>query len=330
VFLIDWNRARKQLRGFVKGSRRIALLAWAAETEVGHRGFLEAGGARLINQAIEATGGSTMHFGDRLCDVLGDEAAQDFVRFVFRTATEGMRSHQSLSLIQNRVQAELQTHFANEGLRLLQLASDHAGMIFELATLVRDGLRRIACATAIDSYQRMAKRAARFEHEADELVTAAREAVRRRPEYNALFRVVEAADDAADELEEAAFLLELLAESKPQGPALQALESLAELLLRGSEEWVKALSHASLAYTPGGAAALGGNADDFLISVDKLSEIEHGADDAERALIHAAVQRARNFRQLHMYSEIGRSLESASDALKWAGLMTRDYMLGPK
>ena len=92
VFLIDWNHARKQLRGFLRGPDRLALLRWAAETEIGHRGFLELGGARLVNQAIEATAGSSMHFGDRLCDVLGDEAALDFLRFVFRTATEGLLS----------------------------------------------------------------------------------------------------------------------------------------------------------------------------------------------------------------------------------------------
>ena len=73
MFLIDWNRARKQLRQFLRGPDRLALLlSWAAETEIGHRGFLELGGARLVNQAIEATAGSSMHFGDRLCDVLGD------------------------------------------------------------------------------------------------------------------------------------------------------------------------------------------------------------------------------------------------------------------
>ncbi len=46
VFLIDWNRARKQLRQFLRGPDRLALLAWAAETEIGHRGFLELGGAQ--------------------------------------------------------------------------------------------------------------------------------------------------------------------------------------------------------------------------------------------------------------------------------------------
>lgn len=327
AFLIDWNRARKQLRGFLHANQRNAVLAWAAEAEIGHRGFLELGGARLINQAIETAGGSAMHFGDRLCDVLGDEAAQTFVQFVFRVAMEGVRDHQSRSLIQDRVRAELQTHFASEGTRLLQMAADHAGMIFEIATLVREGIRAVA--SGGNGYQRRAKRARHFEHEADELVSAVREAVRRRPEYTPLFRVIETADDAADELEEAAFLLELLGENQAQGGPLHALEELAELLVSGAQEWVKALSHAAHGYTSEtGRASMRGDADDFLIAVDRLSELEHSADDAERALIHSAVQRARNFRQLHMYAEMGRSLESASDALKWAGLMTRDHLLG--
>lgn len=329
VFLIDWNRARKQLRTFLNGAERTAVLGWATEVEIGHRGFLELGGARLINQAIEAAGGSAMHFGDRLCDVLGDGAAQNFVQFVFRAATEGLRDHQSPGLIQDRVRAELQTHFRGEGLRLLALAGDHAGMIFEIATLVREGIRAIGAGSNGDSYKRLGQRARQFEHEADQLVAATREAVRRRVEYTPIFRVVEAADDAADELEEAAFLLELLAESKAQGETLHALEALAGSLVAGTQEWVKALSHAAHGYTPGGAGFIAdGDADDFLIAVDKLSELEHAADDAERALIHSAVQRARNFRQLHMYAEMGRSLESAADALKWAGLMTRDYLFG--
>ncbi len=329
VFLIDWNRARKQLRTFLDGPGRMALLGWAAEAEVGHRGFLELGGARLINQAIEAAGGSAMHFGDRLCDVLGNDAARDFVQFVFRAATEGLCEHQSQGLIQDRVRAELQTHFSGEGLRLLRLAGDHAGIIFEIATLVREGIRAIGAGSDGDGFKRIGKRARQFEHEADQLVAATREAVRRRAEYTPIFRVVEAADDAADELEEAAFLLELLAESKAQGEALHALEALADSLVAGTQEWVKALSRAAHGYTPRGAGAItDGDADDFLIAVDKLSELEHVADDAERALIHSAVQRARNFRQLHMYAEMGRSLESAADALKWAGLITRDYLFG--
>ena len=92
-----------------------------------------------------------MHFGDRLCGVLGDEAAMSFVRFVLRTAAEGLREHASTSLIQDRVRTELQAHFSSEGKRLLQLASEHASMIFEIASLVRDGIQRSAGAARLET-----------------------------------------------------------------------------------------------------------------------------------------------------------------------------------
>ena len=84
---------------------------------------------------------------------------------------------------------------------------------------MRDGIRGTSARTDKDNYTKLAKRARGFEHDADQLVITSREAIRRRPEYTALFRIVEAADDAADELEEVAFLLELLMNSRPDGEA---------------------------------------------------------------------------------------------------------------
>lgn len=327
VFLIDWNRARKQLRGFLRGKDRIALLGWAADAEVGHRGFLELGGAQLINRAIEDSGASAMHFGDRLCDVLGTEASMEFLRFVFRAAMEGLRDHQSASLIRDRVRAELQAHFSTEGRRLLLVAGEHAALIFEIATLARDGVRSIQAGDRAGSYERLARRASAYEHSADQLVAQSRDAVQRRPEYSVLFRLLETADNAADELEEVAFLIELLAESESGGPVLEALGALADLLVEAAQEWVKAVSHASRVDKPLGAGAQD-DVSDFLTSVDALFALEHRADDAERALTRAAVQRARDFRQLHIYSKMAHSLEEASDALKWSGLIARDYLLG--
>jgi len=69
-------------------------------------------------------------------------------------------------------------------------------------------------------------------------------------------------------------------------------------------------------------------ADDFLVAVARVSELEHRADDAERALTYATVQHATDFRQLHLYAEIGHGLEEAADALKRASLITREYVLG--
>jgi len=153
-------------------------------------------------------------------------------------------------------------------------------------------------------------------------VVAAREAVRKRPEYTPLFKAAEAADDTADELEEVAFLLGLLRASKPCGEALDAVGALASLLVEASQEWIKALGHAVHVKRAGQQE----DANDFLLAVDRLLALEHQADDAERALTYAVVQKARNFRQLHLYSEIGGSLEAAADALKSAVLIARDHL----
>jgi uncharacterized protein Yka (UPF0111/DUF47 family) len=315
VFLIDWNRARKQLRQFLRGPDRLALLAWAAETETGHRGFLELGGAHLVNQAIEATAGSSMHFGDRLCDILGNAETVAFLRFVFETATQGLLSGASHALIHDRIRVTLAAHFSNEERQLLRIASDHAGLIFELASLVCDGLQAGA-----EHADKRAKRARRFEHDADQLVGETREAIRRRPEFGIFLALLRAADDAADELEDAAFLLDFdMLDGKP----LEDLQTLADLLAEASQEWIKALGHA----TQIGLAAGHAETEDFLTAIDRVTALEHDADDAERALAACAVRHAKDFRQLHVFTALGARFEAAADALKHVSLMLRDHVL---
>jgi uncharacterized protein Yka (UPF0111/DUF47 family) len=315
VFLIDWNRARKQLRQFLRGPDRVTLLAWAAETEIGHRGFLELGGARLVNQAIETTAGSSMHFGDRLCDVLGDAETVAFLRFVFQTATDGLLAGASHALIHDRIRVTLATHFSNGERQLLRIAADHAGLIFELASLVRDGVQAGA-----DGAGKRAKRARRFEHDADQLVAETHLAVRRRPDFGVFLALLQGADDAADELEDAAFLLDLdLLEGKP----LAALQTLADLLAEASQEWIKALGHT----TQIGLSAGRAETEDFLTAIDRVTVLEHEADIAERALAACAVQHAKDFRQLHLFTAIGAKFEAAADALKHVSLLLRDHVL---
>ena len=136
-----------------------------------------------------------------------------------------------------------------------------------------------------------------------------REAVAKRPEYTVLFHLLETADNAADELEEVAFLLKLLAASKPEGKdALTELGSLADLLLEAAQEWIKALSHARQIDQPRGLGAQE-DARDFLTAIDALLALEHRADDTERALTFAVVQKARDFRQLHICSRMAHGLE---------------------
>ncbi len=315
VFLIDWNRARKQLRGFQRREDRLALLAWAAETDTGHRGFLELGGATLVNRAIEATAGSAMRFGDRLCEILGDAETTAFLQFVFRAATEGIMSTQSHALIQDRIRVALASQFKNEERQMLGRAAEHAGLVFELAALVVDGVRDEATHRS-----RRARRARRFEHDADRIVADVRDAVRRRPDYAVFLELVEAADEAADALEDVAFLIDL---ELLEGKALGALQDLADLLAAASQEWVKAVGHAGQI----GRAVGGDETEDFLAAIARIRALEHESDDAERLLAASAVQHAKDFRQLHLYSAVGDRLEAAADALEHASLILREHVL---
>jgi uncharacterized protein Yka (UPF0111/DUF47 family) len=246
---------------------------------------------------------------------LGDAEALKFMRSVFQAATEGLLSNQSQALIHDRIRVTLATHFSNEEQRLLRLAADHAGFIFELATSVRDGFQ-----AEPEEAAKRARRARRFEHDADHLVIETRDAVRLRPEYSVYVSLMQGADDAADELEDAAFLLSL---DKLQGKPLDALQTLANLLAEASQEWIKALGHA----TQAGAAADSLETEDFVASIDRLSALEHQADDAERDVAATAIKHADDFRQLHLFTAIGSKLESAADALKRASLILREHVL---
>lgn len=138
VFLIDWNRARKQLRGFLERDQRPVLLRWAADHDIGHRAFLQLGGKRLIWDAVDAAASRAIHLGDRLSDVLGPENAFAFVQFVFTTTTEGLLARQPAGLIGDRVRAELLEHLHSAETRLLGIAAEHAAHVFEIAASIRD------------------------------------------------------------------------------------------------------------------------------------------------------------------------------------------------
>jgi uncharacterized protein Yka (UPF0111/DUF47 family) len=318
VFLIDWNRARKQLRGFLKAEQRLRLLRWAADSDIGHRGFLELGGARLIWDAVEATAALSIHLGDRLYDVLGEEEAYAFVQFTFKTASEGLRARQSDGLIQDRICAELLNHLKTREGRLLKIAADHAGLIFEIGTAVRDSL----VGSAEDSAS-LAKRARRWEHEADQFVAETVLSVRRRPEFKPFQELIKAADDAADQLEEVAFLLGLF-ESAAEPRTWENLQQLSSVVAETTHEWVKAVGHAQHTQRHGSR----GDADDFLAAIARVSELEHDADDRERVVTVSAMKKATDFRQLQLLLDIRQGLGKASDSLKRASLILRDHVVG--
>ncbi len=328
VFLIDWNRARKRLAKFVEPADAIEILAWAAETETGHCPFLALGGEQLIYQAIDYAAKARLPYGEPLHEVLGRGRAVEYLKFVLRTASEGLLEHRSERLIRDEIKAELLAHFDTAQQSLIGLAGRHGVYIFEIAAGVRDCLLATPrndgeAADGEARVRRNAERAARWESRADRLVEEARSMVRRAAGTERFQALLEEADDAADGLEEAAFLLTLMPARDPASTLVEPLQRLGALLLDGAQDYVKCLEGAAHVRRAGAREDL----DDFLRAVDRLVAVEHAADDAARAVTAALVRNAADFRELHLGTEIARTLEEASDALSRSGLMMREYVI---
>jgi uncharacterized protein Yka (UPF0111/DUF47 family) len=322
VFLIDWNRARKALQALVPKESAVPLLRWAADAELGHRAFLEVGGEQLVYDAMAAVMRTPVRFGERLEDSLGVEPAVAFLRFVLRETAEGLLEGRSHSLIRERVRAELANAFAAAGERLLEPVQRHAAVTRDLAATV-SRLSRLD--GTIDPREAAARAKAR-EREADEIVVEVRSLVERIPEEGAFERVVQAADDAADEMEEAIFALTLLPASVARYADVgAALKRLGELVEGATAAWVECVDTARRASR--GAAWT--ETRPFLDAVDRVVTIERETDEAER---HAAAAlmacEGIDARVLVVATQIAERLEAATDALLHAGLTLRDHVLG--
>ena len=174
VFLIDWNRARKQLRGFAGKSEAVALLDWAAAENLGHLGFLTLGGERAIFKAMEVAAAGRLRFGERLIDVLGRERTIAYLRFALQMATRGLLAGRSASSIEEDLGVELSACFGTAEESLLALACQHADRLQEIAMAV--GARPAAEVNAPDEKLAASPRqlAEALERAAGTLASAAR------------------------------------------------------------------------------------------------------------------------------------------------------------
>ncbi len=321
VFLIDWNRARKRLRNFVDGAGCIEVLRWAADQHHGHRAFLLLGGERLVYEAVEHATPSPIRYGQRLDEVLGREEAVAFLKFVLRVTSEGLRQRRSERLIHDEIRAELSGRFQTPDQVLLGVAVEHAMRISEVAGVVREGLRA-ANGDRAGALARNAQLASRWEQEADDLLDRGR-GLAQASGAHVYGRVLSEADDAADGLEEAAFLLTLLPAEAAMAPFRGPLEDLAGLVHAAAEAWGRCLAAASTARKRRASDEL----QLVLEAVDKVVTTEHEVDDAQRAVTAALFRGSADGRVIQLLLLVAQALEQASDALAHAALRLRDHLL---
>jgi pyruvate, orthophosphate dikinase len=323
VFIIDWNRARKRLRRVVRRRVAIDLLRWAAEHGYGHIAFLRAGGDGLIFDALEFAGGRVMPAGQTLEDALGPAAAADYLRAVLRICSEGLLAGRPLSLVQDEVRAELTRYLRSAREEIQEIALQHAELCVEIAEAARDELERTV-AGASERHGEAAARAHRAEHEADGLVTRARDAVTRSADLKPFLDLIEAADDIADSAEEAAFYSTLLPEGHLSGGVRPHVRRIAQLVLAASREYLRAVQ-LSAGLRRGVPRE---EVDAFLSAAHEAIKLEHETDAAQRA-VHQALVASTDESPVSLFAivEVTRAFEETSDALMHSAHLLRDHAM---
>jgi len=323
VFLIDWNRARKRFRNFLRKKDCIAALKWAADNDVGHMGFLKLGGEKLIYEALELAARVPLRYGEPLYQILGRERTLEYFEWVLKTATAGMLANRSHLLIQDEIKAELLRYFRSAHQGLMEICTEHASLTIEVATAVRDSLTSIQRGGNASFVNRTAKRAKRWESQADELVSKVRGLSKRTESAGFFVALITAADDATDFLEEASFFTTLApANAKSKGVHTE-LVGMAELAVKASQEFLRALHAAQ--YVQKGCTRE--EMQDFLEPVDRVLSIEREEDEALRRTQKNILKESSDFKELSVHLELARTIEESTNSFMKAVHTMRDHIL---
>ncbi len=321
VFLIDWNRARKRLQAFVEKEQAIAVLDEAARLEIGHRAWLQAGGERLVFDAMQAAGEGAFRIGDRLEEVIGTTDAHAFLVAVMQLASDALRRGQPAALVADETRMLLAQH-VRQRTSEFDLLAEHAAFCQTLAQAVSDGLAHGVEGSGKAAGD-LAARAKAWERKADHLVMQARDKAEQQPRWRPVAHLVERSDDVADALEEAAFLISLIADHHVKGwnsDVRRVLARLASTVLQATQDQVKALA---IARTLGRNSEAVDN-DAFLGATWRVLQAERQCDvfvrDARRVIL-AAMQDAPS---LMLANDLAATLERASDHLLAAAYGLRE------
>jgi uncharacterized protein Yka (UPF0111/DUF47 family) len=320
VFLIDWNKARKLLRTYVGNEEAIRILDWAARHRVGHRAFLELGGNELLAAGVRSAAPTRIGFGERLDEALGRKAAIDFLKSALRCSTEGLKSGQSVRLVRDRLEADLVRHLERVDSALLAIVLRQMGMAQDLAVTVIRHLTALRVGRPAEAKQ-LAVRAARIEQKADRIAIEARNDVSRLNARPVIAELIECAERAVDELEQAAFIASLAPAGIDPSP-LSALVELSGTAVTATEAAASGL--AAAIEVPEGHRV---DSEDVLAAVGRLIDAEHVADTQERAITAQVFTGGFDVVTSLFLLELARATERATDRLAGFGHLLRRHIM---
>jgi len=320
VFLIDWNKARKILREWVSKTDAVHILDWAARHRIGHRGFLELGGADFVAAAVHHATPTRIGFGERLDRALGRDAAVEFLKTVLRVAAEALLQESSVRSARDRVEAALVSHLERVDSTLLAVVIRQAGLAREIAASIAQFIAERQAQRPVDGAA-LAARAQRIEEKADRIAIEARSEIARFDAGTNIRRLVDRIEDTIDELEQAAFIASLTPGDMPAA-LLDPLAELCATAVFGAE--AAASGAAAAAEVPEGHRV---DSEDALSAVARLIEAEHRGDATERAVTAKVLTGDFDLKTALAALDLARALERATDRLAAFGHILREHVL---
>ncbi|MDQ0396244.1 hypothetical protein [Labrys monachus] len=320
VFLIDWNKARKLLKAWIPKADAIRLLDWAARERVGHRGFLELGGGAFVAAAVHHATPTRIGFGERLDEVLGREAAVEFLKTVLRVCAEALLDGRTARSARDRVEADLVGRLQRVDATLLAIVIRQAGLARDIAAGLAHFIAERQAGRRVDQAL-LAARARHIEEKADRIALDARNEIARFDADRSIERLVNGIEETIDELEQATFIASLVPETIS-----------AELLAPLGQLCAAAVTGAEAAASGAGAAAVVPeghqiDAEDALGAIGRLIEAEHAGDSAERVVTAAVLGGEFDMKTALAVLELARSIERATDRLAGFGHLLREQVL---
>ncbi len=300
------------------------MLEAAAARGCGHMGWLRAGGAQLVWDAMASLGDAAFRLGERLDDVLTPEAARDFLVQLLDRSWHAAQARQPGQLVADEARLLLARTLAgrHRGFELLQ---EHAALCHALASALHEGILHGALQDEAAAL-RLARRARDWEHQADQLVSRCRDQAQRQPRWQAFARLLEGADEVADALEEAAFTVAALAQcghADWRPPVQQPLEALARTVAEAAQDHVRGVEIAA-GLEPSSDAR---DHQEYLDALWRVQQAERGCDQLHRTFRLEAARELQHAGALQLGNELAAALEAASDAVLAFGWRLREHAL---
>jgi len=323
VYLVDWNRARKRLSRVVRNADAIALLKWAADNNIGHLAFLQAGDVRLVQAALEHAAPGQMWLAGRLDDLLGRDAARLFLMAVMRIAASGKTSGRSSRRIEEEIEAELLMYLQRSERTLLGAAADQATVIAAEVEWISRAVRRLKSPDMRPESAAAVSLIRTWRARADEFSRRTRRLLAQSPDTWRFRQLMNDNDRAVKALERTAFTLTLVP-AEINADLLALLDSFCGLVNYGVREYVLLLDEArDLSRVPNRS-----DLEQFLVTVDRLVALEDHCDAAGRTILERLVHGPADFRELHLLTAIMGHLASAFEVLVRSSLIVREHVIG--